>query len=119
MTGEQMERAIEFVLVQQGQFLTDMAQMREVQATFQTQLNTLGETVGTVVAVVGSLGERQREADERLAEIKASADRQREETDRKIAAVADRLDRLSDRVDVVITVAERYFSRGNGNPPPS
>lgn len=117
MTPEQIERAMEFVLTQQAQFVADLAQMREIQAASQSELRALvetvasmGETVSAVVSVVGDLAEHQRQTDERLAQV-------REDTDRRFGEVADTQREMGERVNTLIGVVERYFTRGNGGGP--
>lgn len=115
MTPEQMERAIEFVLTQQAQFVTDLGLMREVQATFQSQLNTMGETMSAVVSVVGGLAQHQRQADERLAQSREDTDRRFAEVAETQREVAETQREMGERVNLLIGVVERYFSGRNGD----
>lgn len=107
MTNKEMEKTIQFILkhqakfasglqqeaAQQVRFISDIQQLREVQAT------TSGAIV-TILDVVGRLATSQRELTE--------AHRQTELN----------VGELADRVNVFIAVVERHIS-GNDKPWPS
>src|SRR5712691_1327092 len=96
MTGEEMERAIEFVVTQQGQFSTDLQKLT------QSQIHT-EQTLGTVVDLVGRLAETQlqmAEAQKQMAEAQKRTD--------------DALVETNGRLNSLIVVVERYFSNGRG-----
>jgi 3'-phosphoadenosine 5'-phosphosulfate (PAPS) 3'-phosphatase len=119
MTSEEMQKMMEFILQQQ--------------ATFTVNLDLLGEKVG-------HLSDAQRRTEESLAELataQALIARQQAHMNEVVAAIADaqqrtdvkvaelveaqtrtdqRLAETDERLNVLIGVVERYFSRGqNGD----
>jgi ElaB/YqjD/DUF883 family membrane-anchored ribosome-binding protein len=98
MTNEEMERGIEFVLKQQGQFTTDLSR---VENTLETVVNVLAQVADTQL----KMAEDQARADSRIAELAEAQHR----TDDAMAETTERLNSL-------ILVVERYFSNGrNGS----
>lgn len=107
MSEDRTQKRIEFIIEQQAQFVTDIQQLKERQEAdakrFEAEAkllkekhNHLTEAITTVVGMIGKLAAAQ----ERLA---ASQER----TDAKLAETDERL-------NVFITMIERYISR-NGN----
>ena len=96
MTNEEMERGIEFVLKQQGQFTTDLGR---VENTLETVVNVLAKVADTQLR----MAEAQARADSRIAELAEAQHR----TDGAMAETTERLNSL-------ILVVERYFSNGRG-----
>ena len=97
MTNEDMERAIEFVLKQQGQFTTDLHKLTEAHSKTE-------QTLGTVVSLLSQVAETQLQ----LTEAQALQVHAQKRTDEALAETNDRLNSL-------ILVVERYFSNGRQN----
>ena len=64
MTGEELERAMEFILKQQSQFNVDLALLREAQAQTGDKLDSLSSTVNVLASTVATL-ETQAASDRR------------------------------------------------------
>ncbi len=58
MTGEEMERAIEFLLRNQANFDSQLAQTNQQGAHLGEQVAQLGKQMGQVIEQVGQLGQR-------------------------------------------------------------
>lgn len=102
MNNEQFERRMEFIVEQQAQFATDIQQLKETQKAdaqlWREKYDNLTDAMTTVVAIVGKLAEAQQRTDEHLSELTTK----QAETD--------------DRLNVFITVVERFIGR-NGRKP--
>src|SRR5438132_1287269 len=104
MNDEQFERRMEFIVEQQAQFAVDIQQLKETQEAeaklWREKYGDLKDALTTIVGMVGKLAEAQERTDEQLSELTSK----QAETD--------------DRLNVLISVVERYFSR-NGRKPSS
>ncbi len=102
MTNEEFEKRMDFIVEQQGQFASDMLQLREAQA--QTE-NVVTQTVEIVGRLANGTLEGFKDVNTKIDVLVDSQIR----TDEKINALADDLRNL-------IAVVDRYFSeRRNGN----
>lgn len=104
MTPEDLERAVEFLLRQQAQFATDLSTLGE-------HVGALTGTVASLTTVVHGLAELQQRNEERFADI----DRRFAETDRRFAETDRRFAETDQRLNILIDVVERYFSRRDGD----
>ena len=97
MNNEQFERRMEFIVEQQAQFVTDIQQLKETQKAeaqlWREKYENLTDAMTTVVGMIGKLAAGQQRTDEHLSELTA---RQAES---------------DDRLNVFITVVERFISR--------
>ena len=101
MNNVEMERAIEFVVKQQGQFSTDLQQL---QRNLGTAVDVLSELTKTQLL----MAEAQIRLENRVADLAEAQKRTNEsltETNQSLAGTNDRLNSL-------IVVVERYFSNG-------
>lgn len=100
MTGEEMERAIAFVLEQQARFEVQLAELARRQTESEGRVLKLENSMGLMrEAVIGAMGLAQRVAEAQV------------EADRRAAS-------LKERLDAFIVVVERYITRnGNGGQP--
>lgn len=104
MTGEEMERAMAFVLQQQAHFETKLAVLAETQAESERRVLKLENSMGLMrEALVGTMGLVQKLT---------------EETNRRFVEVDKRITALDERLNAFIVVVERYITR-NGNKPKS
>ena len=97
MTNDEIERAMEFLVKQQGQFSTDL---QRVEQNLGATVNILSELTKTQLRMV----ESEILRDNRIAELAKAQTR----TDVALAETNDRLNSL-------IVVVERYFSNGQRN----
>ena len=99
MNNEQFERRMEFIIEQQAQFSADILELKEVQKAeaqlWREEYDNFTDAMTTIVGVVGKLAQAQERTDEQLSQLTAKQ------------AESD------DRLNVFITVVERYIS-GNG-----
>lgn len=97
MNNEQFERRMEFIVEHQAQFAGDIQRLKETQEAeaklWREKHNDLTDAMTTVVGMVGKLAEAQQRTDEHLSELTTK----QAETD--------------DRLNVFITVVERFISR--------
>ncbi len=107
MTGEEMERAIAFVLQQQARFEGQMAELtaqhgelaRQQKELAQQQKTTAAQVSEVTTAVMGTMSFVQKIA---AAQIESEK----------------RLRTMSERLDAFIVVVEKYITRnGNGQKP--
>jgi ElaB/YqjD/DUF883 family membrane-anchored ribosome-binding protein len=94
MTNEEMERGIEFVIKQQGQFTTDL---RRVENTLETVVNVLAQVADNQLKMV----EAQANADSRISRLEESQKH-----------MDDAMAETTERLNALILVVERYFSNG-------
>jgi chromosome segregation ATPase len=109
MTGEEMERAIQFIIEQQSRFAADMQQMKEqfaaemqrIESRFGEQLGKQGEAIIALTGMVGRIAEAHIKTEAKVAELAESQAR----TNSEMAELAGRLNDF-------ILVVERYISEG-------
>lgn len=101
MTHEEMERAIEFVVTQQGQFSTDLQKLTQAHGETEKTLGTVVELLSRMAETQLELAGAQAESDSRIARLAEA----QEHTNEALAETNERLNSL-------IVVVERYFSNG-------
>src|SRR5262245_41630668 len=104
MTGEEMERAIEFVLEQQAQCAQQQlhlaSDLQDLRAEHAESYRRLSDAVLTVTGQLGILAQAQ------------------EKTEARVTELADRVNDLTERVNAFIVYVERYIEetrRGKHN----
>lgn len=108
MSEEEMQEKMEFIVNQQAQFAADIQILQESQSELTKKYHQLTDAVITVVGVVGKLAETQ----ERTAREMAEAQKR---TDAKFAELAAAHAETGERLNIFISVVERYISeRRNG-----
>jgi two-component sensor histidine kinase len=103
MTSEDMERALEFLIKQQGQFTTDLGRLEN---TLETVVNVLAQVADNQL----KMAEAQAASDARIAQLAEAQKRTTEAQERTDHAMAE----TNDRLNSLIVVVERYFSNGRG-----
>lgn len=104
MTGEEMERAIAFIIGQQAQINSNQAQVTSNLAELTERVNRMGEKVDRNAESVTALLA--------IAEIQAAEIRDLTESTRTLA---DRQRDTDERLNALINTVERYISeRRNG-----
>ena len=109
MTGEEMERKIEFIVEQQVQFVTNMQRLEgnmqrleQVQGKFESELQQLKEAALGTMSMIGTLGEFHKELTRSHKELAAS---------HNILAKAQA--ETNKRLNAFIVVLEKHLT-GNG-----
>src|SRR5437588_4809962 len=101
MTNDEIERAIEFTVKQQGQFNSDMQRLEQNLGTVERNLGTAVNILSELTKTQLRMAESEILRDNRIAELAKAQQR----TDEALAETNDRLNSL-------IVVVERYFSNG-------
>jgi prefoldin subunit 5 len=101
MTNDEIERAIEFIVNQKGQFSSDMQRLEQNLSTVERNLGTTVNILSELTKTQLRMAESEILRDNRIAELAAAQKR----TDEALAGTDDRLNSL-------IVVVERYFSNG-------
>jgi predicted metal-dependent hydrolase len=104
MTGEEIERAIEFLLKNQA---TLEGQLAETNRIIQMHAETQTEFIQIVTKALSDLAESQRRTDARIAEVDERSTRRNEEIDARL----DRMIEASAQADARIAEAEARNSR--------
>jgi hypothetical protein len=104
MNNEERQRQMDFIVAQQAQFAVDIQKLQETQTELTLKHNHLTEALTAVVGMVGKIGAAQELTDARLAES-------RQRTDERLAELAVRHAETDDRLNVFVTVVERFISR--------
>jgi len=106
MTDEELLRTMQFIVKQQVQFATDLQQVRETVVTLSEATIANTGQIGRILGIADKLADAQTRAEAKLAELAESQVR----TDTKMTELAGRLDELTDRLNALISVVERYVS---------
>ena len=125
MTGEEMERAIEFLLQNQAKFDTLLDQIgrqvaetnRQLQLTAETQSEFIQIVTNTIQALKESqdrMDERLTRNDERLSERLAQND---ERFNERLAQTDERLARTDERLNRLADLVERHIREGRDGGP--
>jgi len=101
MTNDDLERAIEFIVKQQGQFSADMQRLEQ-------NLGTVERNLGTAVTVLSELTKTQL----RMAESEILRDNRIGELAKAQKRTDEAVAETNDRLNSLIVVVERYFSNG-------
>ena len=101
MTNDEIERAIEFTVKQQGQFNSDMQRLEQ-------NLGTVERNLGTAVNILSELTKTQL----RMAESEILRDNRIGELAKAQQRTDEALAETNDRLNSLIVVVERYFSNG-------
>ena len=97
-----MEKTMEFILEQQGEFAVHIGELREQQATSAQQIETLGQAVRDLLRVATLQSERLDAYDRRL----EAQEKRLEAQEKRSEAFEQRFDQFLERFDA--------FLRGRG-----
>lgn len=104
MNEEQFQRQVDFILDQQAKFSVDIAKLQQGLAAFQKESRENFAKLGDIILSLANYNQQQ---DERIAAH-----------DRQIAALIEagketdaRIRETNERLNAVIILAERFFSR--------
>ena len=103
MTFEEMERTMQFILVQQAKFETDIARINET-------LDKHAEGIAGLLQISRTLIDNRLAAEGRMTKIEENMARLEE----KMVELAAAEKRTDERLDSFIDFFERYMSRGMG-----
>jgi uncharacterized membrane protein YccC len=112
MTGEELERAIEFLLQGQANL---QARIAETNRIVQLQAETQSEFIQIVTSTFERMDARQTRLEEAIAETNRSIAESNMRTDQRIAESNARAADTDARLDRLAALVERNISGGNGN----
>jgi predicted nucleic acid-binding Zn-ribbon protein len=104
---ERIEQKIEFIVDQQAQFSIDLQQLREAQVMVQGQIDGLKDSTVAIIGIIGKLAEAQARTEANVAELAEAQARM----DVKIAELAAKGAETEERLNIFISVVERYISQ--------
>ena len=111
MTGEEMERAIQFILEQQAQVTATVGRLSETVDRLSEKVDRNADGVTALLAIAEI---QAAEIKELGATVRAVSERQ-QESDAKMVAMADAHRETGERLNALINTVERYISeRRNG-----
>jgi chromosome segregation ATPase len=105
---ERIEQKIEFIVDQQAQFSIGLQQLRETQAVMQGQIDKLKDAVVAMITMIGDLADGQKKLTEAQARM-----------DAKIAELAAKGAETEGRLNIFISVVERYISQQRDDSKPA
>ncbi len=103
MTGEEMERAIEFVLNQQASVTTNMEKLAEAQVANERRFSRLDDNFVMLARIAEHQDSRMEQIETNVVEMSAGINK-------LVGAQSE----SNERLNVFINVLERYISGGNG-----
>lgn len=109
MDQDKIDKTLEILLQNQAQFYTELQQTQELQKEFQK--NFENRVVNLEQASINLL-EAVKQTNETVKEVSKNVDEISKNVDELRAAQKE----TDQRLNAVIYMAERFFSRGNGNP---
>lgn len=104
MDDEKLQKTIEFILKSQAQFYVDLQQLQETQKEAEKRVNILER-------VCLNLYNTTVEQGKNIAELRES----QKETDKHLRETDGRLRETDERLNAIILMAEKFFSRNNGD----
>ena len=104
-----MEKTMEFILEQQGEFAVHIGELREQQATSAQQIETLGQAVRDLLRVATLQSERLDAHDRRL----EAQEKRLEAQERRLEAQEKRSEAFEQRFDQFLERFDAYL-RGRG-----
>ncbi|MDQ3651794.1 MAG: hypothetical protein M3458_16260 [Acidobacteriota bacterium] len=105
MTDEERQRQMDFILNQQAQFVTDIQSLQEAHVAAEKRMTRLESTVVKVYQETTSNLNALIESQEGMVQAQQRTDERLRETD--------------ERLNVFVSVVERYISGGNGKRTPA
>lgn len=130
MTGEEMERAIEFLLQSQANHQVRLdeltAQVTETSNQLQTHAETQTQFIEIVTRTLEGLAASQERTDRKIAESNARIAETNARSEQRIAETNERIEQLAAenkargaeidaRLDRLAALVERNITGGNGN----
>lgn len=104
MDDEKINRTIEIILQQQAQFYAGLQEMKDVQKEAEKRVNVLERVSLNLYNTTVEQGKNIAQLTDDVKELRAA----QKETD-------ERLRETDERLNAVIVMAEKFFSRNNGN----
>jgi methyl-accepting chemotaxis protein len=122
MTGEEMERAIEFLLQSQANHQVRLDQLTqqiaETNRIVQLQADTQSQFIQIVTSSMEALAASQRRTDERFKktdERLSRTDEQLSRTDEQLSRTDEQLSKTDERLDRLAGIVERHIVEGHGD----
>lgn len=110
MDDEKLEKTIEFILNNQAQFYADLQQVQETNKQLQELHKDSTERIGTLERVSLNLYNNSVEQGKLVGELREA----QMETERRFKETDERLRDTDERLNIVILMAEKFFSGENG-----
>lgn len=104
MNDEKLQRTVEFILQNQAQFSVDIQKLQETQREAEKRGNVLERVSLNLYNTTVEQGKNIAQLTEQVRELRAA----QKETD-------GRLRETDERLNAVIFMAEKFFSRNNGD----
>lgn len=105
MTNEEMQRAMEFIINQQGQFVMDIAKLEAKLDGLTGKLDGLTGIVAQLTTTTAQL------ATVTLSHVEET-DRKFDDVDRRISALVDAQLKTEENIRNLTAVVDRYFTEG-------
>lgn len=110
MDNDKIEKTIEIILQNQAQFYTDLQKMQEVQKESEKRIGALERAIVSLGNVTMTTAETVNKLSETVDKLTERVDKLTE----KVDLLADTQKETDERLNAVILMAEKFFSR-NGN----
>ena len=117
MNNEKLEKTIEFILNNQAQFYADLQQVQETNKQLQELHKYSTKRIGTLERVslnLYNLSVEQGKLVGELREAQQETDRRFRETDERFKEIGEQFKETDERLNIVILMAEKFFSGENG-----
>ncbi len=118
MDNDKIERTIEIILQNQAQFYADMQMIQEAQKESEKRVSVLERATVNLFNAITKTNEtvdRLSEKVDKLADAQKETDEHFRETDERFRETDERFRETDERLNAVIIMAEKFFSRQNGN----
>ncbi len=116
MDQDKIDKTIEIILQNQAQFYAELQQTQELQKewqkNFENRVVNLEQASINLIEAVKQTNETVKEVSKNVDEISKNVDEISKNVDELRAAQKE----TDERLNAVIYMAEKFFSRGNGNP---
>ncbi|MGI9034420.1 MAG: hypothetical protein ACR2GD_00120 [Pyrinomonadaceae bacterium] len=110
MDDEKLERTMEFILNNQAQFSVDIQKLQESHKEAEKRLHTLERVSLNLYNTTLEQGKLVAELRESQAELRES----QKETDKRFKEIGEQFRETDERLNIVILMAEKFFSGENG-----
>lgn len=104
MDNDKIDRTIDIILQNQAQFYANLQELQEVQKESEKRISELEKTMHSLVRVTLKTSETVDKLAEKVDKLTE-----------KVDTLADAQKDTDERLNAVIFMAEKYFSRNNGD----
>ncbi|CAN5850681.1 hypothetical protein BH20ACI4_BH20ACI4_12790 [soil metagenome] len=110
MTNEEVEKAVEILLQNQAQFYANLQEIQEIQKESEKRISVLERATVNLFNAVTKTSETVDRLSEKVDKLAVA----QKETDERLRETDERLRETDERLNVVIFMAEKFFSGNNG-----